>query len=106
MQTISFSYRVGHSTVCGIIDSTCDAIWNALYQEYLRRPSNQEEWKRLSADYEQLWNLPHCDNSISISGYHIMEAGADSVLEMAFTLADGLEYCRTGESMHVHLLTH
>lgn len=36
-------------------------------------------------------------NSISISGYHLMEAGADSVLEMAFTLADGLEYCRTGQ---------
>ena len=40
-------------------------------------------------------HMPHY-NSISISGYHIMEAGADSVLEMAFTLADGLEYCRTG----------
>ena len=36
-------------------------------------------------------------NSISISGYHMQEAGADAVLEMAFTLADGLEYCRTGE---------
>ena len=36
-------------------------------------------------------------NSISISGYHIQEAGADAVLEMAFTIADGLEYCRTGE---------
>ncbi|KAK2564851.1 Methylmalonyl-CoA mutase [Acropora cervicornis] len=35
-------------------------------------------------------------NSISISGYHMQEAGADTVLEMAFTLADGLEYCRTG----------
>lgn len=35
-------------------------------------------------------------NSISISGYHIQEAGANAVLEMAFTLADGLEYCRTG----------
>ena len=35
-------------------------------------------------------------NSISISGYHMQEAGADAVLEMAFTLADGLEYCRTG----------
>ncbi len=35
-------------------------------------------------------------NSISISGYHIMEAGADPVLELAFTVADGLEYCRTG----------
>ena len=38
-------------------------------------------------------------NSISISGYHLMEAGADSVLEMAFTLSDGLEYCRTGEDV-------
>ena len=35
-------------------------------------------------------------NSISISGYHIQEAGADAVLELAFTLADGLEYCKTG----------
>ncbi|WP_299981259.1 methylmalonyl-CoA mutase [Desulfobacula sp.] len=33
-------------------------------------------------------------NSISISGYHIMEAGADSVLQAAFTLADGLEYVK------------
>ncbi|KAG7169940.1 Methylmalonyl-CoA mutase-like 1, partial [Homarus americanus] len=37
-------------------------------------------------------------NSISISGYHMQEAGANAVLEMAFTLADGLEYCRTGLS--------
>ncbi|GMS88931.1 hypothetical protein PENTCL1PPCAC_11106 [Pristionchus entomophagus] len=35
-------------------------------------------------------------NSISISGYHMQEAGADAVLEMAFTIADGIEYCRTG----------
>ena len=33
-------------------------------------------------------------NTISISGYHIMEAGADPVLQCAFTLADGLEYVR------------
>ncbi|GES81358.1 methylmalonyl-CoA mutase, mitochondrial [Rhizophagus clarus] len=35
-------------------------------------------------------------NSISISGYHMQEAGADAVLELAFTVADGLEYVRTG----------
>ena len=35
-------------------------------------------------------------NSISISGYHMQEAGATATLEMAFTLADGIEYCRTG----------
>ena len=33
-------------------------------------------------------------NTISISGYHMMEAGADSVLQTAFTLADGVEYVR------------
>ncbi|PLX88836.1 MAG: methylmalonyl-CoA mutase [Desulfuromonas sp.] len=33
-------------------------------------------------------------NSISISGYHIQEAGANNALELAFTLADGLEYVR------------
>ncbi|KAK6742986.1 hypothetical protein RB195_010326 [Necator americanus] len=35
-------------------------------------------------------------NSISISGYHMQEAGADAVLEMAFTIADGIQYCETG----------
>nr|KAF6341679.1 methylmalonyl-CoA mutase [Myotis myotis] len=35
-------------------------------------------------------------NSISISGYHMQEAGADAILELAYTIADGLEYCRTG----------
>jgi methylmalonyl-CoA mutase len=34
-------------------------------------------------------------NSISISGYHIQEAGANNALELAFTLADGLEYVKT-----------
>ncbi len=38
-------------------------------------------------------NMPKY-NTISISGYHIMEAGANSVLQTAFTLADGLEYVR------------
>lgn len=39
-------------------------------------------------------------HSISISGYHLQEAGADAVLELAFTLANGLEYCRTGKKHH------
>ena len=40
-------------------------------------------------------NMPRF-NSISISGYHMQEAGATADLEMAYTLADGLEYVRTG----------
>lgn len=37
-------------------------------------------------------------NSISISGYHIQEAGADQATELAFTLADGMEYVRAAVS--------
>ncbi|WP_029272647.1 methylmalonyl-CoA mutase [Flavobacterium sp. KJJ] len=37
-------------------------------------------------------------NSISISGYHMQEAGATADIELAYTLADGLEYIRTGLS--------
>ncbi|MBW2665449.1 MAG: methylmalonyl-CoA mutase [Deltaproteobacteria bacterium] len=37
-------------------------------------------------------------NSISISGYHMQEAGANTVLELAFTLADGLDYVRAALS--------
>jgi len=36
-------------------------------------------------------------NSISISGYHMQEAGADAALELAFTIADGIEYVRCAE---------
>ena len=40
-------------------------------------------------------NMPRF-NSISISGYHMHEAGAPAPLEVAYTLADGIEYIRTG----------
>ena len=40
-------------------------------------------------------NMPRF-NSISISGYHMQEAGATADIELAYTLADGMEYIRTG----------
>ena len=40
-------------------------------------------------------NMPRF-NSISISGYHMHEAGAPAAMELAYTLADGVEYIRTG----------
>lgn len=42
-------------------------------------------------------------NSISISGYHMHEAGATAELELAFTLADGLEYVRTGIAAEIDI---
>lgn len=47
-------------------------------------------------------NMPRF-NSISISGYHMQEAGATADIEMAYTLADGVEYIRAGESVGLNV---
>lgn len=47
-------------------------------------------------------NMPKF-NSISISGYHIQEAGADAALELAYTLADGKEYIETALKAGMHI---
>ncbi|MGI6655398.1 MAG: methylmalonyl-CoA mutase [Desulfobulbus sp.] len=74
-------------------------IQNDILKEYLTRNTYiypPEPSMRIVADI-----MAYCSkhmpryNTISISGYHIMEAGADSVLQCAFTLADGIEYVRT-----------
>ena len=60
MQTIAFSYRLGHSTVCNIIDDTCEAIWNVLCDKNLKKPSTETEWMQISERFCRTWNFPHC----------------------------------------------
>ncbi len=74
-------------------------IQNDILKEYLPRNTYiypPEPSMRIVADIMGFCskNMPKY-NTISISGYHMMEAGADSVLQTAFTLADGVEYVRT-----------
>jgi methylmalonyl-CoA mutase len=47
-------------------------------------------------------NMPKF-NSISISGYHLQEAGATPEIELAYTLSDGLEYIRTGVAAGINI---
>ena len=73
-------------------------IQNDILKEYLTRNTYiypPEPSMRIVSDIMAYAskNMPKY-NTISISGYHIMEAGADSVLQCAFTLADGVEYVR------------
>ena len=65
----SFQFRVGKSTVSGIICETCSAIWNGLNHEYLNPPSTSQDWKKIAAKFERLWNLPHCIGAID--GKHV-----------------------------------
>ena len=73
-------------------------IQNDILKEYLTRNTYiypPEPSMRIVSDI-----IAYCSkhmpkfNTVSISGYHMMEAGADSVLQTAFTLADGLEYIK------------
>lgn len=75
-------------------------IQNDILKEYMVRNTYiypPEISMRIIADIFRFTakNMPKF-NSISISGYHMQEAGATADLEMAYTLADGLEYVRTG----------
>ena len=75
-------------------------IQNDILKEFMVRNTYiypPEPSMRIIADIFEFTsqNMPKF-NSISISGYHMQEAGATADLEMGYTLADGLEYLRTG----------
>lgn len=75
-------------------------IQNDILKEYMVRNTYiypPETSIRIIADIFRFTSKKmHKFNSISISGYHMQEAGATADLEMAYTLADGLEYVKTG----------
>ncbi len=82
------------------LDKLTGTIQNDILKEYMVRNTYiypPEPSMRIIADIFRFTseNMPKF-NSISISGYHMQEAGATADLEMAYTLADGLEYVRTG----------
>lgn len=81
-------------------DKLAGTIQNDILKEYMVRNTYifpPEMSMRIIADiFEYTSNYMPRFNSISISGYHIQEAGATADIELAYTLADGLEYVRTG----------
>ncbi|NLN73063.1 MAG: methylmalonyl-CoA mutase [Bacteroidales bacterium] len=82
------------------LEQLSGTIQNDILKEFMVRNTYiypPEPSMRIIADIFKFTseNMPKF-NSISISGYHMQEAGATADIEMAYTLADGLEYLRTG----------
>ena len=82
------------------IEDLSGTIQNDILKEFMVRNTYiypPETSMRIVADIFQYTSkyMPKF-NSISISGYHMQEAGATADIELAYTLADGLEYIRTG----------
>lgn len=62
--TIHKHYRVGESTVRGIVYDTCTALWKRLAPVYLREPQSVEDWAAISAGFMENWNFPNCLGAI------------------------------------------
>ena len=82
------------------LDQLAGTIQNDILKEFMVRNTYiypPEPSMRIVSDIFRYTadNMPRF-NSISISGYHMQEAGATLDLELAYTLADGIEYVRTG----------
>jgi methylmalonyl-CoA mutase len=82
------------------LEELSGTIQNDILKEFMVRNTYiypPETSMRIIADIFQFTSkhMPKF-NSISISGYHMQEAGATADIELAYTLADGLEYLRTG----------
>ncbi|WP_195498586.1 methylmalonyl-CoA mutase [Alistipes timonensis] len=82
------------------LDQLAGTIQNDILKEFMVRNTYiypPEFSMRIIADIFEYTskNMPKF-NSISISGYHMQEAGATNDIELAYTLADGLEYLRAG----------
>ena len=81
-------------------DKLAGTIQNDILKEYMVRNTYifpPEMSMKIIADiFEYTSTTMPKFNSISISGYHMQEAGATADIELAYTLADGLEYVRTG----------
>ncbi len=82
------------------LDELSGTIQNDILKEFMVRNTYiypPEPSMRIISDIFEYTaqNMPRF-NSISISGYHMQEAGATADIELAYTLADGLDYIRTG----------
>jgi methylmalonyl-CoA mutase len=95
------AFYIGAAIEQGVaISELSGTIQNDILKEFMVRNTYiypPEPSMRIIADIFKYTstNMPKF-NSISISGYHMHEAGATAAQELAFTLADGLEYIRTG----------
>ena len=95
------AFYIGAAEEQGVTpDKLAGTIQNDILKEYMVRNTYiyppAMSMKIIADIFEYTAKFMPKFNSISISGYHIQEAGATNDIELAYTLADGLEYVRTG----------
>ena len=69
-KSLHYQFRMGTSTISIIVPDVCKAIFTCLKDQYLKTPMSADEWKKISKEYFDLWNFPHCLGSLD--GKHIV----------------------------------
>ncbi|XP_058628337.1 uncharacterized protein LOC131538482 [Onychostoma macrolepis] len=67
--TIASSYRVGISTVAGIVPDVSKAIWDSLVDEFLPVPETAD-WQEIALGFKERWNFPNCVGAMD--GKHVV----------------------------------
>ena len=74
---IGFLFKMGRSTVNGIIEEVCTELWRVLSPDYVRRPTTATEWNEIAEEFHKVWDMPNCIGALD--GKHIrMRKPADS----------------------------
>ena len=68
-RSIQYQYRLSPSSIPSMVPEVCDAVIEALAGEYMRFPGNEEDWRKLVKEYEEMRQIPHCIGAID--GKHI-----------------------------------
>ena len=69
-RSLHFQFRMGRSTISYIVREVCQAIYSVLGARYMSTPTTSPEWRRISQDFERLWQFPNCIGAID--GKHIV----------------------------------
>ncbi|XP_024870234.1 protein ANTAGONIST OF LIKE HETEROCHROMATIN PROTEIN 1-like [Temnothorax curvispinosus] len=59
-ESLSMNFRLGQSTISGIIKDTCRALKIVLQDDYLQMPDSEDAWEVVAQDFADRWNFPHC----------------------------------------------
>lgn len=70
MHSMSYHYLIGLTTVSVIVGETCAALWSCLYEKVLPSRLEENDWRDIAADFEELWNFNHCIGAID--GKHVV----------------------------------
>ena len=67
--SLCFSFRISRAAICTILSETCEKLWEVLSSSYVCAPSTVLEWKKISKEFFDMWDMSHCIGAID--GKHI-----------------------------------